>query len=143
GEKDMLDTAFLYDPQLKNCFPEAFLEFLKTEEGQWGKRKILQRGEFLSNVNPALYTTLRRKYDSDTAMWAALHQLYKYRLDTVAKILSAHNANFMIGSDSPSMNMYTNPPGYNGFLEMKHWHDAGISLSQIFRAATLSNAKAI
>ena len=40
------------------------------------------------------------------------------------------------------MNMFTNPPGYNGFLEMKHMFDAGISLEKIFRAATYNNAKA-
>lgn len=40
------------------------------------------------------------------------------------------------------MNMVTNPPGYNGFLEMKHWYEAGITLEKIFIAATFNNAKA-
>ncbi|MGB5264620.1 MAG: amidohydrolase family protein, partial [Lutimonas sp.] len=31
---------------------------------------------------------------------------------------------------------------YNGFLEMQHWLNAGVSLEKIFMAATYNNAKA-
>ena len=33
-------------------------------------------------------------------------------------------------------------PGLNGYLEMQQLQKAGVSLAQIFRAATLSNARA-
>ena len=75
-------------------------------------------------------------------MWPTVYNLYKSRLNTVARYLSEHNGNFILGSDTPAMNMFTNPPGYNGFLEMTHMFEAGIPLETIFKAVTYNNAKA-
>ena len=47
----------------------------------------------------------------------------------------------MFGTDNGALNLYTHPPGLNGYLEMKHWKNAGIPLNQIFIAATYNNAK--
>jgi imidazolonepropionase-like amidohydrolase len=63
-------------------------------------------------------------------------------MNTVAKFLADHDANLLFGTDGVAMNMATNPPGYNGFLEMQHWVKAGISLEKIFIAATCNNANA-
>jgi len=118
------------------------LNILKTDEGDWGRNKILGHGAYLKRTNPSFYNVMKSNYSEDVEMWLSVYKLYKSRLNTVAKYLSEQNGNFIFGSDTPAMNMFTNPPGYNGFLEMKHMFDAGISLEKIFRAVTYNNAKA-
>lgn len=39
------------------------------------------------------------------------------------------------------MDLGTAVSGLNGYLEMKHWIDAGISLEQLLKAATYNDAK--
>jgi len=63
------------------------------------------------------------------------------RVRQVVDYLAARNANFLFGTDTPSAPTYGNLPGLNGYLEMKQLHDAGLSLEQIFRAATINNAR--
>jgi len=43
--------------------------------------------------------------------------------------------------DTPSAPTYGNLPGLNGYLEMRQLYDAGLSLEQIFKAATINNAR--
>jgi imidazolonepropionase-like amidohydrolase len=59
----------------------------------------------------------------------------------VVGYLAARNANFLFGTDTPSAPTYGNLPGLNGYLEMQQLHNAGLSLEQIFKAATISNAR--
>jgi len=70
-----------------------------------------------------------------------LYKSFELKIQKVMKFLSENDANFLFGTDNGAMNMYTHPPGYNGYLEMQHWVDAGVSLKQIFKAATYNNAK--
>jgi imidazolonepropionase-like amidohydrolase len=44
-------------------------------------------------------------------------------------------------TDTPSSPTYGNLPGLNGYLEMKQLQKAGMSLTQIFKAATINNAR--
>jgi len=46
-----------------------------------------------------------------------------------------------LGTDTPSAPTYGNLPGLNGYLEMQQLRKAGLSLQQIFKAATLNNAR--
>ena len=142
GEEDLIKGNFSSDKNLSHVYPKTLLNILKTEEGDWGRNKILGRGAYLKKTNPSFYNSMRSNYNEDIEMWSSVYKLYKSRLNTVAKFLFKQNANFIFGSDTPAMNMFTNPPGYNGFLEMKHMFDAGISLEKIFRATTYNNAKA-
>lgn len=43
--------------------------------------------------------------------------------------------------DTPSEPVYTNPPGYNGYLEMRALERAGIAPGRILKAATRANAE--
>ena len=63
------------------------------------------------------------------------------RVRQVVAYLASKDANFLFGTDTPSAPTYGNLPGLNGFLEMKQLQRAGMSLKQIFRAATISNAR--
>lgn len=127
---------------LEKIYPKSLLDVLQSEEGEWGRNKIFGHGPFLKRTNPAFYNAMRANHSSDELMWEAVYELYKSRLNSVAKFLFDANANFILGSDTPAMNMFTNPPGYDGYLEMQHMREAGLSLEAIFRAATSSNAKA-
>lgn len=142
GEEDLIKEDFSLDKNLSHVYPETLLKILKTDEGDWGRNKILSRGAFLKRTNPSFYYAMRSNYSEDVEMWLSVYKIYKSRLNIVAKYLSEQNANLIFGSDTPAMNMFTNPPGYNGFLEMKHMFDAGVSLEKIFRATTYNNAKA-
>ncbi|MFI5233510.1 MAG: amidohydrolase family protein [Gemmatimonadales bacterium] len=56
--------------------------------------------------------------------------------------LATHDANFLFGTDSPAAPSYGNLPGMNQFLEMQQLRQAGLSLEQILKAATIDNARA-
>ena len=69
-------------------------------------------------------------------------QLIVDKISISSKVLADSDGNLLFGTDTPASNAHTNPPGYNGYLEMKEWSKAGISLARILRAATINNAKA-
>jgi len=142
GEVDLIDGNFISDPALTDVYPKDYLNWLNTEEGNWGKQKIVNRAKIVKAVNPTLYNFLRPPFESDEAMFRGIQKVFKTRMKTVAKYLSDHDAKLLFGTDGVAMNMSTNPPGFNGFLEMQHWVEAGIPLENIFLAATYNNANA-
>ncbi len=142
GEVDLLEENFIDDPALADVYPEAYLSWLNTEEANWGKQKILNRAKIIKVINPTLYDFLRSQFESDEAMFRGIQHVFKSRMNVVAKFLSENDAKLLFGTDGVAMNMSTNPPGYNGFLEMHHWVNAGISLERIFIATTFNNANA-
>jgi imidazolonepropionase-like amidohydrolase len=63
------------------------------------------------------------------------------RVRQVVAYLASRDADFLFGTDTPSDLTYGNLPGLNAYLEMQQLQKAGLSLTQIFRAATISNAR--
>jgi imidazolonepropionase-like amidohydrolase len=63
------------------------------------------------------------------------------RVRQVVAYLAEKNANFVFGTDTPAAPTYGNLPGLNGYLEMQQLQKAGLSLAQIFKAATINNAR--
>ena len=57
--------------------------------------------------------------------------------------MATHNARLLFATDTPSLPLYTNPPGLNGWMEMHRLIEAGLTPAQVFRAATLANAEAL
>ena len=55
----------------------------------------------------------------------------------------ARHGRILFGTDTPSAPTYANPPGLNGWLEMHRLIDAGETPAQIFKSATLTNARAL
>lgn len=55
--------------------------------------------------------------------------------------LARNHARLLFGTDTPSAPIYTNPPGLNGFYEMRRWIAAGVSTRQLLQAATIENAR--
>jgi imidazolonepropionase-like amidohydrolase len=77
----------------------------------------------------------------DAAARAGFDQGVLRREDQVVAYLARRNAHFLFGTDTPSAPTYGNLPGLNGYLEMRDLQRAGLSLRQIFRAATIDNAR--
>jgi len=142
GEVDLLNDQFIKDPALKNVYPMAYFDWMNTQDGQWGKQKILNREKLVKMINPELFNILNSKFDGAEEMFKGIQEMLKVRMDKVVKLLADSNANLLFATDNGAMNMSTHPPGYNGYLEMQHWLNAGVSLEKIFMAATYNNAKA-
>ena len=121
GINAFLNPNFLNDPQLAKVVPTSLLNWYKTKEGQ-------------SSAVELIGSTPR----------ALLQKHLLMRLDQIKRVLNylqKNHAELLFGTDTPSGPTYANPPGYNGYLEMKNWFDAGVSLPEILRSATIRNAK--
>lgn len=137
GEQDMLQGSMLRDPLLRHIYPAEYLAFLHTPAAQWAQQMILQRP---ARWSAPFQQALAKKQLNGAEIFTEIYPLFLQRLTKVMQHLSVNQANLLLGSDTPAMNLYTNPPGYNGFLEMQSWAAAGVPLPQIFRAATYNNA---
>ena len=116
------DPRYLRNPAARKVVPAALADWFETPEGRWFGQEVAE-GASDADVLQGLETPLRR-----------LRQVVAY--------LAARNANFLLATDTPSSPSFGNLPGLNGYLEMRHLHHAGLSLRQIFEAATINNARA-
>ncbi|HEX5343083.1 MAG TPA: amidohydrolase family protein [Duganella sp.] len=123
GLRAYVDPDYLNTPALSKLLPPAMLAWLKTPEGAWFKQEVAEDGESDEAVRQGLEAPLRRQ-----------RQVVAY--------LASKDANFLFGTDTPSSPTYGNVPGLNGYLEMQNLHRAGLSLEQLFKAATINNARA-
>ena len=117
------DPDYLKMDAISKVVPSGMAEWFQTPEGNWFGREI----------------------NNDGSPGAAIIKAYEEgpvrRVRTVVAYLAGKNANFLFGTDTPSAPTYGNLPGLNGYLEMKQLQKAGLSLPQIFRAATINNAR--
>jgi imidazolonepropionase-like amidohydrolase len=123
GLRAYVDPDYLNTPVLAKLLPPAMLAWLKTPEGAWFKEEVAEEGETDATVRKNMEAPLRRQ-----------RQVVAY--------LASKNANFLFATDTPSSPTYGNIPGLNGYLEMQNLHGAGVSLAQLFKAATINNARA-
>lgn len=134
GELEVFDPRYLSNPLLARTVPAEVIKWYGTAEGQGYRRGVA--------------TWLLELPDSASAAssWKAAQDYYApflARHRTTTAYLAKRNARFLFGSDTPSSMTYANPPGLNGWLEMRRLAEAGLTPTQIFRAATLVNAQAI
>ena len=129
GQRDVFDPAFIEDSDLENVLPANLLTWLKSEEGLWQKNRILTYGGDHFN------------YETPDAQIASLMQSVVDKITVTTNYLYLEKGNLLFGSDTPAMNNHANPPGYNGYLEMKEWIKAGVSLQDLLKAVTINNAK--
>jgi len=120
GLQLLYDATYLDRPDVRRVIAPALLTWYRSDEAQWYKREMAQGA-------------------SDAAMHERLgHTLRRGSL--VVRYLAQHHARFLFGTDTPSGPTIGNLPGLNGYLEMQRLVYAGLSLRQLFEAATLSNA---
>ncbi|HEX4576054.1 MAG TPA: amidohydrolase family protein [Edaphobacter sp.] len=123
GERVYFEPEYLKTEAIGQVIPKSMVAWFGTPDGQ-GFKKELVDGDTPDAV-------MRRGYDNGP--------LRRERL--VVGYLAKKNANFLFGTDTPSGPTYGNLPGLNGYLEMQQLQKAGLSLTQIFKAATISNAR--
>ena len=123
GLRAYFDPEYLKMPAIPRVIPAALLDWFNSPEGKWFRKELDE-----DNTPDA---KMRERFDGGPIR----------RVRQVVGYLAARNANFLFGTDTPSAPTYGNLPGLNGYLEMQQLHDAGLSLEQIFKAATISNAR--
>lgn len=124
--QDMYGPDFLSDPLLRDVQPAGLIAWYATPEGQWF------RDEIAGGAKKTPDARMVKGFDAPVA-----------RVKNALQYLAIHGGRLLFGTDTPSAPTYANPPGLNGWLEMQNYVAAGVSPAQIFRAATLSNAKAL
>jgi hypothetical protein len=117
------DPNYLKIEAIPKVIPTKMLEWFNSPEGKWFKK------ELTDDDTP-----------DSTRLEACNHGPIR-RIRQVAAYLASRDANFLFGTDTPSSPTYGNLPGLNGYLEMQQLHKAGLSLAQIFKAATINNAR--
>jgi imidazolonepropionase-like amidohydrolase len=122
GLRLLYEPDYFDRPAVQRVVPKALLDWYRTADGRWFKDEL---------AGGASYETMR----------GILDQVLRRAAETTG-YLAQHDANFLFGTDTPSGPTPGNLPGLNGYLEMQRLVAAGLTLRQLFEAATLSNAKA-
>lgn len=125
GLQSLFDPGFLDDPQLRAVLPARLIDWYRTSEGQWFVEEMRQDFGGLPDDQS------RRRIQT------GMDQGGK-----VAKYLVDKGGRLVFGSDTPSSPTYGNPPGYNGFLELKTLAEYGIAPGKLLHAATIGAARA-
>jgi imidazolonepropionase-like amidohydrolase len=123
GERVYFEPDYLKTEAIGKVVPKEMLEWFNTPEGKGFKKDLADDG------TPD--AVMAQGYDKGP--------LRRERM--VVAYLASKNANFLFGTDTPSGPTYGNLPGLNGYLEMQQLQKAGLSLAQIFKAATINNAR--
>src|ERR1700722_191632 len=123
GETAYFDPDYLKINAVAKITPKEMLAWFQSPEGKWFGKEVNEDGS------------------PDAAILKGYEQGPMRRVRQVVAYLASKDANFVFGTDTPSSPTYGNLPGLNGYLEMKRLNKAGVSLAQIFRAATINNAR--
>ena len=124
GLADLFAPSFLDDPHLAAVLPRELAGWYRTEDGRWFAHET---GRGFDGMPPERAHEILERVGARGAMAIAYFVKRGGRL--------------LFGSDTPSSPTYANPPGYNGYLELRALETAGIPPRQILAAATSANAK--
>jgi imidazolonepropionase-like amidohydrolase len=123
GETAYFDPEYLKMKAVTKVAPKEMVEWFQSPAGKWFGKEVNEDNE------------------PDAAFVGEYEQGPFRRVRQVVAYLASKDANFLFGTDTPSSPTYGNLPGLNGYMEMKQLLKAGMSLEQIFKAATISNAR--
>ncbi len=123
GLRAYFDPEYLKLPAIPKVIPAELLAWFNSPDGKWFRKEL--------DEDNTPDTEMRQGMDAGPIR----------RVRQVVAYLASRNANFVFGTDTPSAPTYGNLPGLNGYLEMQQLHDAGLSLEQLFKAATINNAR--
>jgi imidazolonepropionase-like amidohydrolase len=127
GERAMIDASLLADPRFSMALPPAIIAYLRSAEGVKARTALLdeyRKASPMPGFEPLLKAAIERTH-------------------ATFKLMLQDHVPLVLGSDTPGVDGFGNPPGLNGRLELQNWADAGAPLSLILRAATLDNATAL
>jgi imidazolonepropionase-like amidohydrolase len=125
GQVDLFSSEFLDDARMSHVVPAALVAWYRTDEGRWFAREIGSNG-FFRGRSPAQIR----------GMFGTIAQRGR-----ATAYVAAHGGRVVFGSDTPSAPTYANPPGYNGYLELRELEALGLSPRQILSAATVEAAR--
>lgn len=125
GLLDLFDPAFLDDPRLAQVLPAALIAWYRTDEGQWFKAETARDFGGLPDER------IRAIGEGELAA----------RRQRPTTYVARQGRRIVFGSDTPSAPTWANPPGFNGYLEMRELEAAGVLPAQILAAATIENAR--
>lgn len=117
------DPNYLKMDGVRKVTPKDLLEWFQSPEGKWFGKEVNDDNQ------------------PDAAIFARIERGPIAQVRKVVAYLAGKDTNFLFGTDTPSAPTYGNLPGLNGYLEMKQLQIAGMSLTQIFKAATINNAR--
>jgi len=123
GLADLAVPAFLDDEHLQHVLPAAVASWYRLKEGQWFAREVVQGMGLPRDRAHAVLADIQGR-----GQRAALY-------------FAREGGRILFGSDTPSAPTYANPPGYNGYLELRELEAAGLSTKQLLSAATIENAR--
>jgi imidazolonepropionase-like amidohydrolase len=133
GIKDLFSASFLSDPRLPRVLPPNLIDWYRSPEGQWFRDVIAQDMKLPADAKPS---------DYERVITQGLGPVIDRGAHATAYLVARHGR-ILFGTDTPSAPTYANPPGLNGWLEMQRLLDAGETPAQIFKSATLTNARAL
>jgi imidazolonepropionase-like amidohydrolase len=133
GLSDLFNPSFLSDPRLLRVLPSNLIDWYRSPEGQWFRAVISQDVKLPADAGPN---------QPDAVLNKGFGQAIDRDKHATAYLIARHGR-ILFGSDTPSAPTYANPPGLNEWLEMHRLIDAGETPAQIFRSATLTNARAL
>jgi Amidohydrolase family len=123
GLSAYFDPDYLKNPAIPKVVPAEMLAWFNSADGKWFKKEVDDSGR------------------PDAAVLNGIQHGPIHHVQLVVGYLAGKDANFLFGTDTPSAPTYGNLPGLNGYLEMQQLQKAGMSLAQIFKAATIHNAR--
>ncbi len=127
SQRSMFDPEYLKNPLLTKVFPNELLDWYRSVDGHWFHKRIRQ-------YFPRHLRGLTNK---------EMHQLFSKYYDhnvQILKVLADYKANLLFATDTIVGQSYANAPGLSGYIDMKAWYKAGVSLKTILQAATINNA---
>jgi imidazolonepropionase-like amidohydrolase len=136
GFRDLFDPAYLSDRRVQRVYPASVIAWFRSPVGQW----------FHDMIAPGVLPKPLLESSDAAAKWDAARSKYAVpiaRDRNATEYLAKHHARLLFGTDTPAVPTYANPPGLNGWMEMRRLVEAGLTPAQVFRAATLSNAEAL
>jgi imidazolonepropionase-like amidohydrolase len=124
GLGDLFNAQFLEDQQVRHVVPAGLRAWYQSESGRWFAREMAKD---FSGLPPEFVRKIFRDVQA--------------RGERAAAHFAREGGRIVFGSDTPSAPTYANPPGYNGYLELRALEAAGLSPRQLLAAATVENAR--
>ncbi|MCF8060488.1 MAG: amidohydrolase family protein [Bacteriovoracaceae bacterium] len=130
GTKTLFDNSLLTNENLRHVLPFEYIDYLNNV-GKVQREKFIKI--FGKKITPK--PTAENILENLNSFEKRYKDLIFYYYNNGGKLI--------LGTDSATGGFgWGHPPGLAGYLEMKDWKELGVSLKDILKAATISNAKA-
>jgi imidazolonepropionase-like amidohydrolase len=125
GLSDLFAPEFLDDARMGHAVPADLIAWYRTDEGRWFAKQLAASGFFRG-----------RSPQQIRDMFGTVAQRGR-----ATGYIAGTGGRIVFGSDTPSAPTYANPPGYNGYLELRELEAIGLAPRQILNSATAAAAR--